>query len=114
MPQELRLAVVGLGRIGKIHALHAHRLGGSGQARLTALVDPDLPRAEKLAAELGGDLAVNSTVEELTAAKGADAAVDSTPTGMHRQHAQTLIDAAMQVLLETAAGVISISCRAGR
>jgi predicted dehydrogenase len=100
MPHELRLAVVGLGRIGKIHALHAHRLGGSGQARLTALVDPDLPRAEKLAAELGGDLAVYSTVEELTVAKGADAAVVSTPTGMHRQHAQTLIDAGLRVLLE--------------
>ncbi len=100
MPHELRLAVVGLGRIGKIHALHAHRLGGSGRARLNALVDPDLPRAHELAAELGGAVAVYPTVEELTAAHGADAAVISTPTGMHRQHAQTLIDAGLRVLLE--------------
>ena len=100
MAHQLRLAVVGLGRIGKIHALHAHRLGGAGRARLTALVDPDLPRAGKLAAELGGDVAVFASVEDLTAAHGADAAVISTPTGMHRQHAQTLIDAGLRVLLE--------------
>jgi len=100
MPPELRLAVVGLGRIGKIHALHAHRLGGSGQARLAALVDPDLPRAQALAAKLGGDVAVFPSVEELTLARAADAAVVSTPTGMHRQHAQTLIDAGLRVLLE--------------
>lgn len=100
MPHELRLAVVGLGRIGKIHALHAHRLSGAGRARLSALVDPDLPRAHKLAAELGGDVAVYPSVEELTAAQGADAAVISTPTGMHREHAQTLIDAGLRVLLE--------------
>jgi len=100
MPQELRLAVVGLGRIGKIHALHARRLGGAGRARLPALVDPALPRAHKLAAELGGDVAVYPSGEELTAAHGADAAVISTPTGMHRQHAQTLIDAGLRVLLE--------------
>lgn len=100
MPPELRLAVVGLGRIGKIHALHARRLDGSGRARLTALVDPDLALARRLAAELGGAAAVYASVEELTAARSADAAVVSTPTGMHRAHAQTLIDAGMRVLLE--------------
>lgn len=100
MPQELRLAVVGLGRIGKIHALHAHRLSGAGRARLTALVDPNLQLARQLAAELGGDLAVCASVEELTATKAADAAIVSTPTGMHREHSRTLIDAGMRVLLE--------------
>ena len=100
MPPPLRLAVVGLGRIGKIHGLHAHRLGDLGRARLSALVDPDLPRAQQLAAELGGDVAAYPSVEDLIAARGADAAVVSTPTGMHREHAQKLIDAGLRVLLE--------------
>src|SRR5690606_32571739 len=100
MPHQLRLAVVGLGRIGKIHALHARRLNSAGRARLTALVDPDLALAGKLAAELGGDLAVYASVAELVAAGTADAAVVSTPTGMHREHSQTLIDGGMRVLLE--------------
>lgn len=100
MPQQLRLAVVGLGRIGKIHALHAQRLNDAGRARLTALVDPDLALARKLAAELGGDLAVYPSVAELVAAGTADAAVVSTPTGMHREHSQTLIDGGLRVLLE--------------
>ena len=100
MSQPLRLAVIGLGRIGAIHALHAQRLAASGRARIAALVDADLTRAAQLAAELGGDIATFSSVQDLIASHTVDAAVVSTPTGMHREHSQALIDAGMRVLLE--------------
>ncbi len=100
MASPLRLAVVGLGRIGAVHSLHAKRLEESGVSRLSALVDADVDRARGLAARLGGDIAAFSSVTELVAARAADAAVVSTPTGRHREHAQELIDAGLRVLLE--------------
>ncbi len=72
MSQPLRLAVIGLGRIGAIHALHAQRLAASGRARIAALVDADLTRAEQLAVELGGDIATFSSVQDLVASHGMD------------------------------------------
>ena len=100
MSTPLRLAVIGLGRIGAVHSLHAKRLEASGRARLAALVDADLSRAEHLAAQLGGGVSTYASVDELTRAGAADAAVVSTPTGMHRKHSQALVDSGLRVLLE--------------
>lgn len=44
------LAVVGIGRIGRMHALHTHEAAlESGEAQLTALVDIDIDRARRSA-----------------------------------------------------------------
>ncbi len=100
MPQPLPLAVIGLGRIGVIHALHAKRLETAGKARLAALVDADISRAQRLASEFGGDIATFASVEDLTKSGATQASLVSTPTGLHREHAQALIDAGQRVLLE--------------
>lgn len=100
MAQPLRLAVVGLGRIGAVHASHAKRLEASGRLRLSALVDADKTRAQRLAAELRGDIVTFSSVGDLIEARAADASVVSTPTSLHREHAQTLIDDGQRVMLE--------------
>lgn len=63
-------------------------------------MDADLSRVQKLAVELGGDIATLSSVQDLIASHTVDAAVVSTPTGLHREHSQALIDAGMRVLLE--------------
>lgn len=99
---SLNLAVVGLGRIGVIHAFHADELEREGAGcRLTALVDVDQDKARKLAADMGrGDVTVYGSVEDLVAADAADAAVISTPTGLHQEHAEALIAAGKRVLLE--------------
>jgi myo-inositol 2-dehydrogenase/D-chiro-inositol 1-dehydrogenase len=63
-------------------------------------VDVDLARAEQLAVEVSGDIATFSSVQDLIASQAVDVAVVSTPTGLHREHSQVLIDAGMRVLLE--------------
>ena len=98
----LDLAVIGLGRIGVIHAFHANELTKEkAGCRLTALVDVDRDKAVSLAADLGrDDLQVFASVEELVAADAADAALIATPTGLHQEHAEALIGAGKRVLLE--------------
>jgi predicted dehydrogenase len=101
MPDSVRLAVVGLGRIGALHALHARELADESEGlELTALVDTDVERARTEARKLGGDLRLFGTVEELAEAGAANAAVIATPTDRHRAHAEALIGAGLRVLLE--------------
>jgi myo-inositol 2-dehydrogenase/D-chiro-inositol 1-dehydrogenase len=101
MRDRVRLAVVGIGRIGALHALHARELADeSGELELVALVDTDVERARAAARELGGDLQVFASVEELAGAGVTNATVISTPTDRHRGHAEALIDAGHRVLLE--------------
>ena len=51
MKKQLKIGVIGAGRIGKLHAFNlATRVPG---AKLTAVSDVDKKSAEKLAAELG-------------------------------------------------------------
>ena len=101
MRDRVRLAVVGLGRIGALHALHASELAEESDGIvLTALVDADVERARALARELGGDLQVFGSVEELADAGVSSAAVIATPTDRHRTHAEVLIEAGLRVLLE--------------
>ena len=102
MSESLRMAAVGLGRIGRIHAQHVHELASEqpGLCELTALVDNDRERAEALAQEFGGDLQIFATVEELIAANCSEASFICTPTETHRETAGALIRAGQRVLLE--------------
>jgi myo-inositol 2-dehydrogenase/D-chiro-inositol 1-dehydrogenase len=87
---EPKLAVVGLGRIGVMHARHALQTGN-----VTALVDADPQRA----AAFPG-IPVFPHVEALIGSGLADAAIVSTPTELHAEHAGALIRAGYRVLLE--------------
>jgi predicted dehydrogenase len=50
MRDRVRLAVVGVGRIGALHALHARELAAESDGiELAALVDADVERARALA-----------------------------------------------------------------
>jgi len=86
--QNLRCAVLGAGRIGRIHASNlAGRISG---ARLVALADPQPAPLERLAAELG----VSRTTldyRDLLSSADIDAVVVCTPTSTHYQ---VLMDAA--------------------
>ena len=103
MPETTKLAVVGLGRIGVVHARHVQQLAATGVCRLVALVDCDRPRADTLAAELqteSDSIRTFASIEELVASGISNAAVVSTPTDQHRQHAEALIAAGHRILLE--------------
>ena len=75
--EMVRLALLGAGRIGKIHgrnaALHP-------QARLISVSDPHQPSAQALAAETGADV---RSIDEALAASDVDAVLICTPTTTH-------------------------------
>ncbi|MFP6641383.1 MAG: Gfo/Idh/MocA family oxidoreductase [Myxococcota bacterium] len=104
MSDELRLAVVGVGRIGTFHARHAAELAAcDGSCRLAALVDPrrDLPAlASQLSSIQGSEVGAFPTLEALLEAETIDATVVASPTALHREHAQALIAKGQRVLVE--------------
>jgi myo-inositol 2-dehydrogenase/D-chiro-inositol 1-dehydrogenase len=101
MPEKLKVAVAGVGRMGPIHALHVVELAReTGNCSLAALVDIDAERARQVAATLDCDLPVFTSLQELVKAGVSDATVVVTPTGSHRENTATLIAAGQRVLLE--------------
>jgi len=101
MSEALRVAVVGLGRMGQVHALHVDELAQeTGSCVLAAVADADTERARTFAAQLGRDIPVFGTVAELAGARVCNAAVVVTPTENHREHAAALINSGHRVLLE--------------
>ncbi len=103
MSQPVRIALAGLGRMGIIHALHVSEIAReTGKCTLAALCDAIPDRARKVAADLGCDVPIYSSVEALGDAKVADATIVVTPTDQHRATASTLITRGQRVLVEKA------------
>jgi len=101
MRQPIRIAVAGLGRMGSIHALHVLELAREpGGCTLAALCSGEVNKAERFAAEMGLDVPILRSVEELAEARVSDATIIATPTPNHREHATALIARGERVLLE--------------
>ena len=101
MSEPLKVAVVGLGRMGVVHALHLSELAREGApCSLAALVDLDVERAAAFAAKMNLKVPVFSGVQEFASAGVCKAAVVVTPTETHRETASALISAGHRVLLE--------------
>ncbi|MCP5113223.1 MAG: Gfo/Idh/MocA family oxidoreductase, partial [bacterium] len=99
MSQEVKLAVIGLGRIGVMHAFHAAEIARETEGcEFVAAVDPVPERAAQVAADYG--VKAFSTIEELLDSGVSTASLVATPTELHQQNAQTLVDARQRVLLE--------------
>src|SRR5579872_3810 len=98
MPEPLKLGIVGIGRIGAVHALHIHELAReTGTCSLAALVDFDPERARRFAKEINCDAPIFGSVEEYAQAGICRATVIVTPTENHREHAAALIAAGHQI-----------------
>ncbi|MBV9267226.1 MAG: Gfo/Idh/MocA family oxidoreductase [Acidobacteriaceae bacterium] len=101
MSERLKIAIAGLGRMGTIHALHAYELARDTQTcEVVAVAEPDADRARRFISEIGKDIPVFPSVDELAKSRICRAAVVVTPTENHREHATTLISAGFRVLLE--------------
>src|SRR5437016_5662267 len=101
MSGPVKVAVVGLGRMGSIHALHVRELAQENRCcALAALVDSDIERARQCATRMGCDVPVLASIDELVDAGVCSATVIVTPTESHRDHATRLIAAGHRVLLE--------------
>ena len=101
MPEALKVAVAGLGRMGTVHALHVHELARDTQTcELTAIAEMDTERARRFCADIGREVPIFASVDELARARVCQAGVVVTPTENHREHAAKLIAAGYRVLLE--------------
>ncbi|MER7015014.1 Gfo/Idh/MocA family oxidoreductase [Saccharopolyspora sp. NPDC000359] len=94
--QQLRVGVVGVGRMGADHALRVHeRTSG---ARLVAVADPDLARAQRIAASTGARACQDPF--DVVAASDVDALVIAAPGAAHEQLLLAAIERGVPVLCE--------------
>lgn len=99
--QPLRVGVVGLGRMGMIHALHMHELASeSDLCSLTCVSTTDASAAVRFLAMAGTSIPVFDDIEGLAESGLCDVAVVATNTPLHREHSLLLIRRGMRVFLE--------------
>jgi len=96
MPVPLRVAVVGVGSLGAIHADIYHRMPG---VQLVAVADTVRARAEA-AARRHGCLALESAAELIAGRNPVDAVSIVVPTSAHREVAEVILGAGLHALLE--------------
>lgn len=95
--EDLRMAVIGVGRIGLAHALNlAHRIRG---ARLVAVTTSRADRAAEVERACG-PLTVAPSVETLLASERLDAVVIAASTSAHAEIVQRCADAGVHILCE--------------
>lgn len=94
---KLGIGVVGVGTMGKQHAYNLRRL--IPEARLVAVADADLKRAEQVAAELEIEHFCNS-VEVLAERKDVQAVVVVTPAKFHGAAMKVCIQAGKDIFCE--------------
>ena len=91
MSEPLKLAVAGIGRMGVILALHVHELAQeTGSCVLAALADIDVEHARSYAVQIGSEIPIFASIEELADAGVCNATVIVTPTENHRERVLTL------------------------
>lgn len=100
MQQNVRIAVLGAGQFG---TLHAKTLAGLPEAQLVAIGDAVPDRAKALAGELGVKKIFTDLPEFLQAGL-VDGLVIATRTQTHVQLAQVALDAGISVLIEKPVG----------
>ena len=101
-----RVALIGAGFIADAH------LGGLAtvkDAKVVAVVDPSLGRAEAMAKKIGAK--AFASVDELVSSKLADTAHVLTPPPFHRLVAEPLLEAGIDVLLEKPMAETSEDCQ---
>ncbi len=104
---EIRIAVVGVGRIGITHAENlARRVRG---ARLVAVTTSDAERAAEARARCG-DVVVYPTLEALLAAGGLDAVCISSSTSAHAENVVQCAAAGLHIFCEKPLALTLADC----
>jgi len=93
----IRVAVIGCGRMGR---MHAERLLSDRRGVLAALYDPDAGAAQQLAAALRSQAAIHHDLAELLKGCPVDAAIIASPTQCHFEQASACLRAGCHVLCE--------------
>jgi predicted dehydrogenase len=101
LTQPIRVGVVGLGRMGMIHALHIHELAkDSDLCRLACVSTTDRKAADTFLALTGSSTPVFDDIEGLAKSGLCDVTVIATNTPLHREHSLMMIRAGQRVFLE--------------
>jgi myo-inositol 2-dehydrogenase/D-chiro-inositol 1-dehydrogenase len=101
LTQPIRVGVVGLGRMGMIHALHIHELAHeSDLCRLTCVSTTDRKAADTFLSLTGGSTPVFDDIEGLAKSGLCDVTVIATNTPLHREHSLMMIRRGQRVFLE--------------
>jgi myo-inositol 2-dehydrogenase/D-chiro-inositol 1-dehydrogenase len=99
--QPIRVGVVGLGRMGMIHALHIHELAqDSDLCKLVAVSTLDKQAEEKFHSLIDASTPVFENIEALALSDSCDVAVIATNTDSHREHSLKMIHAGKRVFQE--------------
>jgi myo-inositol 2-dehydrogenase/D-chiro-inositol 1-dehydrogenase len=97
----IRVGMVGLGRMGMIHALHLHELEQEDDlCRLTCVSTTDRRAADAFLSLTGTATPVFDDIDRLAESDLCDVAVIATNTPLHREHALKLIGAGHRVFVE--------------
>lgn len=91
---KVRVAIIGCGAVGSIHAAH---LASQPDVELTAVFSPEAESARSFAAQFGAQ-SIAASVEEAVAA--ADAAIVCSPSPTHFEQAQICLRAGRHTLIE--------------
>ncbi len=101
MSQPLELGIIGVGRMGWVHARNILDIERrDGVCRLAAVVDIDLEKAKRFIAEHGSSARAFGSIEEYRDAAICRATMIVTPTEKHREHTSLLVKAGHRVILE--------------
>ena len=90
----VRFALLGAGRIGKVHA---KAVASNGDAKLVAVADAFEKAAKELAAAYGVEI---RTIDEIAASKDIDAVIICTPTDTHADLIEQFVEAGKAVFCE--------------
>ncbi len=98
----MRIALVGLGDVGKHHAPALLAIEGHGLATFAAVCARDAARVDafRSALQIPAHVATFKNLDELIAARACDAIIVATPDGLHVEQAVAAIHAGLDVLVE--------------
>src|SRR5215204_115461 len=105
MPDRIKFAIVGCGRIAERHALHINNNG-----RLVAVCDIIKDRADSLATMFGAR-PYYSLDDLLEVEKDIDVIAVCTPNGLHAEHSISTLNAGMHVLCEKPMAIRTEDCK---
>lgn len=101
LTKTIRVGVVGLGRMGMIHALHLHELEQEDNlCRLTCVSTTDRQAADTFLSLTRTATPVFDNIDVMAKSELCDVAVIATNTPLHREHALKFIGAGNRVFVE--------------